>query len=204
MASHSSILAWKSPWTEEPGGLQSMGLHDWACVHGGGRWVGSNKLGELEKKIIYYVCLCFKTSNELARNSYLSTLSHCWLHSASDMSIVSRMTSICSGRKDGLVMPFAHFPRHQIHRPLSVFQGLGVCLIWLNHIGGTGRIQINKAEAVLWQSHSLFLEETLAFVLGAAKNDLGCWKCTSTWLGLDSFMQGKEMVWDVADTRRIT
>ena len=25
MATHSSILAWKTPWTEEPGGLQSMG-----------------------------------------------------------------------------------------------------------------------------------------------------------------------------------
>ena len=25
MAIHSSILAWKIPWTEEPGGLQSMG-----------------------------------------------------------------------------------------------------------------------------------------------------------------------------------
>ena len=25
MATHSSILAWESPWTEEPGGLQSMG-----------------------------------------------------------------------------------------------------------------------------------------------------------------------------------
>ena len=25
MATHSSTLAWKSPWTEEPGGLQSMG-----------------------------------------------------------------------------------------------------------------------------------------------------------------------------------
>ena len=33
MASHSSILAWRIPWTEEPDGLQSMGLqrvrHDW-------------------------------------------------------------------------------------------------------------------------------------------------------------------------------
>ena len=33
MASHSSILAWRIPWTEQPGGLQSMGLqrvgHDW-------------------------------------------------------------------------------------------------------------------------------------------------------------------------------
>ena len=26
MATHSSILVWKIPWTEEPGGLQSMGL----------------------------------------------------------------------------------------------------------------------------------------------------------------------------------
>ena len=25
IATHSSILAWESPWTEEPGGLQSMG-----------------------------------------------------------------------------------------------------------------------------------------------------------------------------------
>ena len=33
MATHSSILAWRTPWTEEPGGLQSMGLQrielDW-------------------------------------------------------------------------------------------------------------------------------------------------------------------------------
>ena len=26
MATQSSILAWEIPWTEEPGGLQSMGL----------------------------------------------------------------------------------------------------------------------------------------------------------------------------------
>ena len=25
MATHSSILAWRIPWTEEPGGLQSIG-----------------------------------------------------------------------------------------------------------------------------------------------------------------------------------
>ena len=27
MATHSSVLAWKIPWTEELGGVQSMGLH---------------------------------------------------------------------------------------------------------------------------------------------------------------------------------
>ena len=26
MATHTSILAWRIPWTEEPGGLQSMGF----------------------------------------------------------------------------------------------------------------------------------------------------------------------------------
>ena len=26
MATHSSSLAWRIPWTEEPGGLQSLGL----------------------------------------------------------------------------------------------------------------------------------------------------------------------------------
>ena len=26
MATHRNILAWETPWTEEPGGLQSMGL----------------------------------------------------------------------------------------------------------------------------------------------------------------------------------
>ena len=35
VATHSSILAWRSPWTGEPGGLQSMGSqgvgHDWAA-----------------------------------------------------------------------------------------------------------------------------------------------------------------------------
>ena len=36
IATHSSILSWKIPWIEEPGGLQSMVLqrvrHDWATV----------------------------------------------------------------------------------------------------------------------------------------------------------------------------
>ena len=54
VATHSSILAWKITWTEEPGRLQSMGLHDWVCMYeeGGGRWVGSSKLVELKKKKI--------------------------------------------------------------------------------------------------------------------------------------------------------
>ena len=43
LAAHSSILAWKIPWTEEPGGLESIGLQrdehdgsDLACTHASG------------------------------------------------------------------------------------------------------------------------------------------------------------------------
>ena len=42
MATYSSILAWRVPWTEEPGGLQSMGTRELdttestehECTHG--------------------------------------------------------------------------------------------------------------------------------------------------------------------------
>ena len=41
MATHASILAWKIPWTEEPGGLQSMGCqrvrHDWHTSQSAGQ-----------------------------------------------------------------------------------------------------------------------------------------------------------------------
>ena len=40
MAIHSSILAWKIPWTDEPGGLQSMGPqrvgYNWGTLEGNG------------------------------------------------------------------------------------------------------------------------------------------------------------------------
>ena len=47
MATHSRILAWKMPWTKEPGGLQSMGsqrvTHDWATnTHS--EWINSQWL----------------------------------------------------------------------------------------------------------------------------------------------------------------
>ena len=39
MATHSNILAWKIPWTEEPGGLQSMGLQSWTQLS---NWLFAN------------------------------------------------------------------------------------------------------------------------------------------------------------------
>ena len=51
MATHSSILAWRIPWTEEPGRLQSMGSQkvwqDWATKHTFHFSVIQRKVGQL-------------------------------------------------------------------------------------------------------------------------------------------------------------
>ena len=51
MATHSSILAWRIPWTEGPGGLQSTGLqrvgHDWATSLFKEYCVGKVKVAQL-------------------------------------------------------------------------------------------------------------------------------------------------------------
>ena len=44
MTTHSHVLAWEIPWTEEPGGLESMVSqrvgHTWACTHAVSRELG--------------------------------------------------------------------------------------------------------------------------------------------------------------------
>ena len=51
MATHSSVLAWRIPWTEEPGGLQSIGLqrvgHDWSDLAHELRFLQNKKRTEL-------------------------------------------------------------------------------------------------------------------------------------------------------------
>ena len=47
MAPHSSTLAWKIPWTEEPGGLPSLGLHR----------VGHNWTDLAAAAAAYYTCV---------------------------------------------------------------------------------------------------------------------------------------------------
>ena len=63
METHSSILAWKTPWTVEPGGLQSKGLqrvrHDWARA-----WT------ELYWEILK--CSCFHFTLSLLQNNPLT------------------------------------------------------------------------------------------------------------------------------------
>ena len=47
MATHSSVLTWRIPWTEEPGWLQSMGLQSWT----------QNNLAITHTYICMYVCM---------------------------------------------------------------------------------------------------------------------------------------------------
>ena len=56
MATHSSILAWRIPWTKEPGGLKSMGsqrLSDSAHMHAWPYLVFSGKGKEGSAPLIF-------------------------------------------------------------------------------------------------------------------------------------------------------
>ena len=55
MATHSSILAWEIPWTEEPGGLQSMGLQKSLTWLSNNSHVTSCELPDHRKKTNYKV-----------------------------------------------------------------------------------------------------------------------------------------------------
>ena len=68
MATHSSTLAWRTPWTEEPGGLQSIGLqrvgHNWATLH-------ALMIGYLHTLGNYH---CDKSTKNLVFNKVVTTL----------------------------------------------------------------------------------------------------------------------------------
>ena len=89
MATHSSILAWRIPWTEEPGGLQSMGSHrvghDWSNLAQHTCICPSQPLNlslplppPLDNpKFVFYICDSVSVFIYL---SYVSPLLGCWLH----------------------------------------------------------------------------------------------------------------------------
>ena len=71
MATHSSVLAWKIPWTEEPGGLQSMDRGAWwAPVH------GSQRVGHDWATNTHTSCLYILEINPLSVASFAIIFSH--------------------------------------------------------------------------------------------------------------------------------
>ena len=90
MATHSSILAWRIPWTEEPGGLQSTGSrrvgHDWATNMQGekeyqGQYQKETMLKEQEKLDHGAVLLaqpCSKKSPDTAKHRHSGPVHRIW------------------------------------------------------------------------------------------------------------------------------
>ena len=78
MATHSSILAWRIPWTEEPGGLQFIGLHEVRQYRS--NLAHSINLYTCSSLYVSYTSIKFKNSNEwnqmkcLFKNKSLSGL----------------------------------------------------------------------------------------------------------------------------------
>ena len=91
-ATHSSIHAWKIPWTDEPGGLQSMGSqrvgHDWAtsvcvsvCVFRNVRKEASPTAGPLALRCIISSHMFFLIpSSTLAELCQWVTKRDCWFN----------------------------------------------------------------------------------------------------------------------------
>ena len=79
MAIHSSTLVWRIPWTEEPSGLQSMGLqrvrHDWSALAVSLEWfsgVCNYELGQTEVLIRFsYKKLTFEQKSSVQNSSFI-------------------------------------------------------------------------------------------------------------------------------------
>ena len=73
MATHASILSWRIPWTEEPGGLQSMGMqrvgHDWV----------TNTNTHTHIVTVLFCCCCHCSSCAMQLSWYSSLVeAHTW------------------------------------------------------------------------------------------------------------------------------
>ena len=104
MATQSSVLAWGIPWTEEPGGLLSMGLHrvihDWsdlACMHA------------LEKELATPLrCSCLENPRDRGA-WWVYGIAQSWtqLKSLSSSSVVKNPPCQCRRRKRHRFNPWA-------------------------------------------------------------------------------------------------
>ena len=95
MAIHSSILAWKIPWTEESEGLQSTGSqrvgHNWACTH-------THVILYASLLYAYFLCIspvCLSDATKITLLSFfpkwscliLESLFNWWVHNTFSLSV---------------------------------------------------------------------------------------------------------------------
>ena len=93
MATHYSVLAWKIPWREEPGGLQSVGSqrvwHTWATEHEHGR-----------KRLLTCILLCLLLTSlrlQAGTNTHEAWLKSPGRHGATHSKGTSANVGRCSG-----------------------------------------------------------------------------------------------------------
>ena len=148
MANHSSILVWRAPWTEEPGGLQSIWSHrlghDWSnFTYTHLSWFYYNDVQFLENRIIntcnYHNIMCILAySAEKAIAPHSSTLA--WkIPWTEEPGGVQSMGSLRVGHDwMSSISPFTFMHWRRKWQPTPVFlpgesQGRGslvVCHLW--------------------------------------------------------------------------
>ena len=83
IATHFNILSWRIPWTEEPGGLQSMGSHrvgrDWVTWHtsfwkiklfsGGSGVKNLPAMPEMQETLVQFLCQEYPLGKKMATHS---------------------------------------------------------------------------------------------------------------------------------------
>ena len=127
MAPHSSSLAWKIPWTEEPGGLLSIGSHrirhDWsdlACMHA------------LEKEMAtYYIVLAWIITGTEEPGGLLPMGSHRVGHDWSNLGAAAAWWPARSSRTNAKKWCPFHF--HALEKEMATHSSV---LAW--RIPGTG------------------------------------------------------------------
>ena len=93
MATHSSILAWRIPWTEEPGGLQSTGSqrvgHDWATslhfIENVTIWYSSR----LSSTSIFYSFLFLSSIHFMDMSQFVYTFTYQWIFELFSVEVIT-------------------------------------------------------------------------------------------------------------------
>ena len=121
MTTHSSILTWKIPWTEEPGWLQSMGSQrvgqDWALTHNYNSLLSmflTLGLQEEAKSHQFSLNLKAKTVQGLVRPMWNFVVERKWKGTSVLRS--AALTSFPEFRKEGRIHSITHNTDAQ-HRP---------------------------------------------------------------------------------------
>ena len=144
MATHSTTLAWKIPWTEEPGGLQSMGSqrvrHD---------WVTSFHFTSMAGKEDNWVCVCTHTHTHRDTDTDTHTHKQKWKPDNFPGEFIAGADHVtssdlqCAFRRDGKIWS-------QLKTPLiswlilEIPPLLLVSLVWTCHEGNVSQKEENE------------------------------------------------------------